>query len=227
MTWHGRGLGGAVRRRRCRHDRPVPCRRVSLPKIERAEDGFIHHLATLVDANTNPLVKGTVIALDQMPRGASSCSGVGVNTWLMTGTWAGWTAHRLPKPTRLRAAVECRRASRSRKSVATGPIGGASPAAAEASSTWTRMGSSSRSSADGWMPTSAHRSSSPSPQLPHSWLFGDGSGRQDTGRRLQQRHDPNGPFSEAGPLLGRPQQLTKTADLLRGVGLGSADARHR
>jgi len=30
----------------------------------RADDGFIHHLAILIDADTDALVKGTVIALD-------------------------------------------------------------------------------------------------------------------------------------------------------------------
>jgi hypothetical protein len=30
----------------------------------RPDDGFIHHLAILVDADTDTLVKGTVIALD-------------------------------------------------------------------------------------------------------------------------------------------------------------------
>jgi hypothetical protein len=30
----------------------------------RADDGFIHHLAVLIDADTDAVVKGTVIALD-------------------------------------------------------------------------------------------------------------------------------------------------------------------
>jgi hypothetical protein len=64
----------------------------------------------------------------------------------MTRTWAGWIAHRLPKPIRRSAAVERRSATRSRKSVEIDPIGEASPAAAEASTTWTGIASSSRSS---------------------------------------------------------------------------------
>ena len=35
----------------------------------RAGDGFIHHIAILVDADTDALVKGTVVALDKTPRG--------------------------------------------------------------------------------------------------------------------------------------------------------------
>ena len=33
-----------------------------------ADDGFIHHTAILVDADTNPLIKSTVIALHQTSR---------------------------------------------------------------------------------------------------------------------------------------------------------------
>src|SRR5262245_22440659 len=54
----------------------------------------------------------------------------------------------------------------------------------------------------------------PKPKLPYSRLLGDGSCRQDAGGRLQQRHDLDGAFGEACPLLGRREQRTKIVDLL-------------
>jgi hypothetical protein len=63
-------------------------------------------------------------------------------------------------------------------------------------------------------------------KLPHSWLLSDGPRREDAGSRLQQRHNPDRAFDEAGLSLGRAEELTKTADLFRSVGLGQADPRH-
>ena len=53
----------------------------------------------------------------------------GVKTSLATATWAGWMQARPTNPSRARPAVDSRNASRSRKWVDTGAIGGAMPAA--------------------------------------------------------------------------------------------------